>query len=102
MNRDNTMNEAEEYFQYHIPMFKGLNILNNPYITDVRQVLEIALEPRHDQAAQPESGSGAEPEKSRTMTEEARPLNDKPAKRPRPSQPPRPIADIVPGTTRLH
>lgn len=38
LNRDNTMNEAEEYFQYQVPMFKGMNILNHPYITDVRQV----------------------------------------------------------------
>ncbi|HTM94090.1 MAG TPA: cell surface protein SprA, partial [Flavisolibacter sp.] len=38
LNRDNTMNEVEEYFQYRVPLYPGMNINNNPYITDVRKV----------------------------------------------------------------
>ena len=38
LNRDNTMNEVEEYFQYRVPLFPGMNIATNPYITDVRKV----------------------------------------------------------------
>lgn len=38
LNRDNTMNEVEEYFQYRIEMFPGMDRTNNPYITDVRNV----------------------------------------------------------------
>ncbi len=35
LNRDNTLNENEEYYQYRIPMFSGMSPENNPYITDV-------------------------------------------------------------------
>jgi cell surface protein SprA len=38
MNRDNTMNEVEEYFQYRVELFPGMDVSNNPYITDVRDV----------------------------------------------------------------
>jgi len=38
LNRDNTMNEVEEYFQYRVPLFPGMDKNNNPYITDVRKV----------------------------------------------------------------
>ncbi len=38
LNRDNTMNEVEEYFQYRVPLYPGMDINNNPYITDVRKV----------------------------------------------------------------
>lgn len=37
LNRDNTLNEIEEYFQYRVQLFPGMNIQNHPYITDVRQ-----------------------------------------------------------------
>ena len=37
LNRDNTMNEAEEYFQYRVDLRPGMNTANNPYITDVRE-----------------------------------------------------------------
>ncbi|HEY0433531.1 MAG TPA: cell surface protein SprA, partial [Chitinophagaceae bacterium] len=36
LNRDNTMNETEEYFQYRVDLRPGMNPTNNPYITDVR------------------------------------------------------------------
>lgn len=38
LNRDNTMNEVEEYFQYRVELFPGMDRTNNPYITDVRNV----------------------------------------------------------------
>ena len=38
LNRDNTMNEVEEYWQYRIPLYPGMDISNHPYITDVRKV----------------------------------------------------------------
>lgn len=36
LNRDNTMNEAEEYFQYRVDIVPGMTAASNPYITDVR------------------------------------------------------------------
>lgn len=36
LNRDNTMNEVEEYFQYRVELRPGMNSTTNPYITDVR------------------------------------------------------------------
>jgi len=71
------------------------------FVTDVRQVLELALEPKARPSVQADSASGKEPVKQASAKEAISPP-DKPAKRPRPAQPPRPIADIVPGTTRLH
>ncbi|MGZ8537464.1 MAG: T9SS outer membrane translocon Sov/SprA, partial [Flavisolibacter sp.] len=38
LNRDNTMNEVEEYFQYRVELFPGMTAATNPYITDVRNV----------------------------------------------------------------
>ena len=32
LNRDNTLNENEEYFQYRIPMFPGMNVSNHKYV----------------------------------------------------------------------
>ena len=32
MNRDFTLNENEEYFQYRVPLFKGMSAENHPYI----------------------------------------------------------------------
>jgi cell surface protein SprA len=32
MNRDFTLNENEEYFQYRVPIFKGMSAENHPYI----------------------------------------------------------------------
>ncbi|MGN6163696.1 MAG: cell surface protein SprA, partial [Flavisolibacter sp.] len=38
LNRDNTLNEAEEYFQYRVELKPGMDATNNKYITDVRNV----------------------------------------------------------------
>ncbi|HSJ11979.1 MAG TPA: cell surface protein SprA, partial [Gillisia sp.] len=38
LNRDNTMNTIDSYFEYDIKIFPGMNINNNPYITDVKEV----------------------------------------------------------------
>jgi cell surface protein SprA len=32
LNRDNTLNENEEYFQYRVPLFPGMDTKNNKYI----------------------------------------------------------------------
>jgi cell surface protein SprA len=32
INRDNTLNENEAYFQYKLPLFYGMNTSNNPYV----------------------------------------------------------------------
>ncbi|CAM4058379.1 cell surface protein SprA [Gillisia limnaea] len=37
LNRDNTMNTVNSYFEYDIDIFPGMNIDNNPYITDVKE-----------------------------------------------------------------
>lgn len=37
VNRDNTMNTVDSYFEYEVPMFPGMNIDNNQYITDVKE-----------------------------------------------------------------
>jgi cell surface protein SprA len=36
LNRDNTMSEAEEYFQYRVDLRPGMSPANNPFITDER------------------------------------------------------------------
>lgn len=36
-NRDNTMNTVDSYFEYEVPLFPGMDIDNNQYITDVKQ-----------------------------------------------------------------
>ncbi|MFO7721181.1 MAG: cell surface protein SprA, partial [Gillisia sp.] len=37
LNRDNTMNTVNSYFEYDIEIFPGMNIDNSPYITDVKE-----------------------------------------------------------------
>ncbi len=37
LNRDNTMNTVNSYFEYEVPVFPGMNIDNSDYITDVKQ-----------------------------------------------------------------
>ncbi|HKH62602.1 MAG TPA: cell surface protein SprA, partial [Flavitalea sp.] len=39
LNRDNTLNEVEEYFQYRVELKPGMDQTNNKYITDVRNVV---------------------------------------------------------------
>ena len=38
LNRDNTMNTIDSYFQYDVKIFPGMDINNSPYITDVREI----------------------------------------------------------------
>ncbi|HSP40425.1 MAG TPA: cell surface protein SprA, partial [Gillisia sp.] len=38
LNKDNTMNTIDSYFEYEINVFPGMDINNNPYITDVKEV----------------------------------------------------------------
>ena len=38
INRDNTMNTINSYFEYEVPFFQGMNIDNNQYITDVKEL----------------------------------------------------------------
>ncbi|MGB0949207.1 MAG: cell surface protein SprA, partial [Marinirhabdus sp.] len=42
VNRDNTMNTVDSYFEYQVDIFPGMNIDNNDYITDVKE-LDITL-----------------------------------------------------------
>ncbi len=39
MNRDNTMNTIDSYFEYEIPFFPGMGIENNQYITDEKELV---------------------------------------------------------------
>lgn len=48
-NRDNTMNTVNSYFEYEINLFPGMNIDNNPFITDVKE-LEITTQNNQTQA----------------------------------------------------
>ena len=36
INRDNTMNTIDSYFEYNVPMFPGMNRENNRYISDIK------------------------------------------------------------------
>jgi len=38
INRDNTMNTINSYFEYEVPFFQGMDIDNNRYISDVREL----------------------------------------------------------------
>ncbi len=38
INRDNTMNTIDSYFEYNIPMFPGMNRDNNRYISDIKEL----------------------------------------------------------------
>jgi cell surface protein SprA len=42
LNRDNTLNENEEYFQYRVELKPGMDPTNNKFITDVREA-EVTL-----------------------------------------------------------
>lgn len=37
-NRDNTMNTVDSYFEYEVPLFRGMDSNNNNYITDVKEM----------------------------------------------------------------
>lgn len=38
INRDNTMNSVDSYFEYNVDLFPGMNISNNEYITDTKDI----------------------------------------------------------------
>ncbi|WP_323825707.1 hypothetical protein, partial [Pseudomonas aeruginosa] len=38
LNRDNTLNETEAYYEYEIPLKPGMDVGLTPYITDKRRV----------------------------------------------------------------
>ena len=38
VNRDNTMNTIDSYFEYEVPFFPGMSTENNRFITDVKEV----------------------------------------------------------------
>ncbi|MBI6119262.1 cell surface protein SprA [Salegentibacter sp. F60176] len=38
VNRDNTMNTIDSYFEYEIPFFPGMGVENNQYITDEKEL----------------------------------------------------------------
>ena len=38
INRDNTMNTVDSYYEYNVPVFPGMNIDNSDYITDVKEL----------------------------------------------------------------
>ena len=38
LNRDNTLNETEQYFEYELNLAPGMDVGNTPYITDKRSV----------------------------------------------------------------
>ena len=35
------MNTIDSYFEYRIPIFKGMQVGNHPFITDVRENIEV-------------------------------------------------------------
>ncbi|MAO34393.1 MAG: cell surface protein SprA [Zunongwangia sp.] len=38
VNRDNTMNTINSYFQYEVPFFEGMNSENNEYVSDTKEL----------------------------------------------------------------
>ncbi len=70
------------------------------FVTDVRQVLDMALEPAMAAEAV-KSGSESDPSRTPTRSEE-HPSGAKPPRRSRPASAPRPIADVVPPAARIH
>lgn len=48
-NRDNTMNTVNSYFEYNIELYPGMDVDNNEFITDVRE-LEVNLQNNETQA----------------------------------------------------
>ena len=35
------MNTIDSYFEYHVPIFKTMQVGNHPFITDVRENVEV-------------------------------------------------------------
>lgn len=49
-NRDNTMNTVNSYYEYNIELYPGMDVENNRFITDVREV-EVTLQNNQTQVA---------------------------------------------------
>ena len=43
INRDQSMNTIESYFAYQIPIRKGMQVGNHPFVTDVREEVQVKL-----------------------------------------------------------
>ncbi len=43
VNRDNTMNTIDSYFEYKIPIRKTMDVGNHPFVTDVREDVQVSL-----------------------------------------------------------
>ena len=43
INRDQTMNTIDSYFEYKVPIRKGMNVGNHPFVTDVRENINVTL-----------------------------------------------------------
>ena len=43
VNRDQTMNTIDSYFEYKIPIRKGMTVGNHPFVTDVRENVSVDL-----------------------------------------------------------
>jgi cell surface protein SprA len=41
INRDQSMNTIDSYFEYRVPIFKSMQVGNHPFITDVRENIEV-------------------------------------------------------------
>ena len=43
INRDQTMNTIDSYFEYRVPIRKDMNVGNHPFVTDVRENINVTL-----------------------------------------------------------
>ena len=43
VNQDNTMNSINSYFEYKIPIRKSMNVVNHPFVSDVRENVKVDL-----------------------------------------------------------
>ena len=41
INRDQSMNTIDSYFEYRVPIFKSMQVGNHPFITDVRENIKV-------------------------------------------------------------
>ena len=43
INRDQSMNTIDSYFEYRVPIFKSMTVGNHPFITDVRENVKVRV-----------------------------------------------------------
>ena len=43
INRDQSMNTIDSYFEYRVPITKSMGVGNHPFITDVRENVKVAV-----------------------------------------------------------